>query len=544
MAVELSIRISFLDSLRELSTQDQRRVDSALDKILMDEARGGLRRHLVGPFLSLSVTMDLRVIAWLAGNKMVLAHVDHHDAAYAWAERHADVVGDDGQLIAIVADDVRRTGVTGALSETTLSAGAARFSNLPRAIAKMLGSIEDEGDLLEAIASLAPELQEAALNGAALALEPGQSPSDIVVITDDADLRAALAMPAAVWRLFLHPKQRHVVSLPNDRNVLVRGGPGTGKSVALVHRYARLYREAARTHALPPAFMTLTPASRMVVREMLMKLGITAPPESMLVATDFGRGESAMARSLRQYSAVIIDEGQDLPTAAIANLLALLEQGAELPPIMIGFDANQAIINPTGDALGRLAALMDTTTLTYSYRSTSQVVAEAQRLLASLHDRYEGKDFKSSHMLAASRDKVSAGYLSALSGPEIIRSTSRAADAPEAVDRILARLSRTYPADALAVIVATDHTPTAGRATKAYAAAFPGVRVLQPYDAKGREFLAGVVVDLVSYSADGAAVVTGAAYRSLSGLYVAVTRFRDEVEVVTTSPSSPLAEAR
>ena len=373
----------------------------------------------------------------------------------------------------------------------------------------------------------------------------GQLPDWLLVMTDDASLQAALAMPAASWRLFLHPKQRDLVALPTDRHVLVRGGPGTGKSVALVHRYARQYQEAVRTGSSKPAFVALTPASRMVVREMLQQVGVTPPPETMLVADDLGRGESAMARALTQRSAVIIDEGQDLPTAAIANLLALLERGVDLPPLMIGFDANQAIINPTGDALGRLAALADTTTLTNSYRTTRQVVEEAQLLLAALHGGYRGKDFKAGHMVAASRDSLSAAYVSALSGPEIAYVSATHSHAPAAADRILERLSRDYPPDALAVIVATDATPQAMGAVKEFAHGHPGVRVLTPYDAKGREFLAGIVVDLITHpDQEEGSSVTAAGYRALSGLYVALTRFRDQVEVVTTSPKSPLKDRR
>lgn len=543
MTADLSITRQFLDSLARLSGQDQGRVRDALSKAVEDHRRGGLRLHPVGPFLSLSPTMDLRVIAWRSDTGLVLVHVNHHDAAYAWAERHAPVIGDESQLIGVADVGLSAVAVERAGDQPTVASADVRFSSLPPAIARMLAAIDDEADLLETIQSLAPELQEAALTGATVALAPGQSPSDVLVMTDDDDLRTALTMPAAAWRLFLHPKQRHLVTLPTNRHVLVRGGPGTGKSVALVHRYARLYREALIAGSPKPAFVALTPASRMVVREMLEHIGVTPPPESMLVADDLGRGESAMARSFSQYSAVIIDEGQDLPTAAIANLLALLERGADVPPLMIGFDANQAILNPTGDALGRLAVLADTTTLTYSYRSTRQVVEGAQGLLAALHGDYQGKDFKAGHMVAASRDSLSAAYVSALSGPDIAYTSTTPSGAPEAVDRILERLSRTYQPDALAVVVATDATPQARSAVKEFAQGHPGVRVLTPYDAKGREFLAGVVVDLVTYPTEGeGSVVTAAGYRALSGLYVAVTRFRDQVEVVTTSPKSPLRD--
>jgi len=61
-----------------------------------------------------------------------------------------------------------------------------------------------------------------------------------------------------------------------------------------------------------------------------------------------------------------------------------------------------------------------------------------------------------------------------------------------------------------------------------------GIPLASPGSVKGLEFLRGLVIDNLSHGVDesGKVVVTAAGYRKLSGLYVAVTRFRDKVTVV------------
>lgn len=536
--MELRITRTFLDALARLAADDQKRVRETLSKVAQESGRSGLRLHPVGDFLSLSSGMDVRVLALPAGQGLTLVHVDHHNAAYSWGSRHAPVV-DHGQVFAIA--DIS-TLASPLPDETRPTTTIHRFAGLPPAVASWLSSIGDEDQLIEAIGALAPELSEIALGAATAQLNADDTPSNVVLVTDDEALRQALRLPAEAWRVFLHPRQRHIVEMPNDRHVLVRGGPGTGKTVALVHRYARLRREATRMKTPPPAFVALTPANRLVIQSMLKQLGIEIDNDRLLVAEDLGRGQGALERSLRGYGAVLIDEGQDLPTQAIADLLALLESGSQLPPVMIAFDANQAIVNPTGDALSRLVGLADTVTLTYCYRSTKQVVDEARALLTRLETSYTGKDFKANHALSASRDAVASNFVAALSGPDVTRMEAPEGDAAAGVARTIDRLRRRYRVDQLAVIVAAPEQSVGTSALDPFVAVADGVQVLRPIDAKGREFRAGIVVDLVELgsaaAADGPIHVTQARYRSFSGLYVGLTRFRDEVSILVVRPGS------
>lgn len=57
-----------------------------------------------------------------------------------------------------------------------------------------------------------------------------------VVTTDDTALQAVLEGDFARWQVFLHPLQRQVVERSYSGSARVSGGPGTGKTIAALHR--------------------------------------------------------------------------------------------------------------------------------------------------------------------------------------------------------------------------------------------------------------------------------------------------------------------
>ncbi|MEV5927716.1 UvrD-helicase domain-containing protein [Streptomyces cellulosae] len=74
-----------------------------------------------------------------------------------------------------------------------------------------------------------------------LATVIANTPARIRLVTGPQELEEALEKPFAAWRVFLHPSQRRVAYRTSYGGpVQVTGGPGTGKTVAALHRVKHL----------------------------------------------------------------------------------------------------------------------------------------------------------------------------------------------------------------------------------------------------------------------------------------------------------------
>jgi hypothetical protein len=68
-----------------------------------------------------------------------------------------------------------------------------------------------------------------------------RSPGQVTFVSGHEELRLILAHPFAAWRMFLHPSQRKIAYRASYAGpAQVTGGPGTGKTVTLLHRAAFL----------------------------------------------------------------------------------------------------------------------------------------------------------------------------------------------------------------------------------------------------------------------------------------------------------------
>ncbi|HEY1670228.1 MAG TPA: UvrD-helicase domain-containing protein [Trebonia sp.] len=77
-----------------------------------------------------------------------------------------------------------------------------------------------------------------------------RSPSQVTFVSGHEELRLILAHPFAAWRMFLHPSQRKIAYRTSYSGpAQVTGGPGTGKTVTLLHRAAFLAARAAKRPA-------------------------------------------------------------------------------------------------------------------------------------------------------------------------------------------------------------------------------------------------------------------------------------------------------
>jgi superfamily I DNA/RNA helicase len=73
-----------------------------------------------------------------------------------------------------------------------------------------------------------------------------RSPGQVTFVSGPEELQSILSYPFAQWRVFLHPNQRKIAYRPSYSGpAQVTGGPGTGKTVTILHRASFLAEQAA-----------------------------------------------------------------------------------------------------------------------------------------------------------------------------------------------------------------------------------------------------------------------------------------------------------
>ena len=85
-----------------------------------------------------------------------------------------------------------------------------------------------------------------------------RSPDQVAFVSGPQELPLILAHPFAAWRTFLHSSQREIAYKPSYAGpAQVTGGPGTGKTVTVLHRAAFLAARAATSpEAAQPVLVT------------------------------------------------------------------------------------------------------------------------------------------------------------------------------------------------------------------------------------------------------------------------------------------------
>ncbi|MEU0270862.1 UvrD-helicase domain-containing protein [Streptomyces sp. NPDC006307] len=95
-----------------------------------------------------------------------------------------------------------------------------------------------------------------------LAVVIANTASRITLVTGPEELADVLEKPFAAWRVFLHPSQRRLAyRISYGGPVQVTGGPGTGKTVAALHRVKHLLTRSPDTRVLLTTFTGALAAS-------------------------------------------------------------------------------------------------------------------------------------------------------------------------------------------------------------------------------------------------------------------------------------------
>jgi hypothetical protein len=91
--MRISIADSFLDAARSLAPSDARRASAFVEKLVVAPEASGFHPEIVREarnrtVRSFRVTQDMRAIAHVEGEQLILLFVARHDDAYAWARGH------------------------------------------------------------------------------------------------------------------------------------------------------------------------------------------------------------------------------------------------------------------------------------------------------------------------------------------------------------------------------------------------------------------------------------------------------------------------
>ena len=305
MAPSFLIADTFTDSLGRLTGDEQKAVKTTAFDLQMDPSAPGLSFHRLEKskdkrFWSVRVNADIRLIVHKTDASLLLCYVDHHDRAYAWAERRklethpatgaAQIIELRESVREIVVPSYVQASVVATVSPKPL-AGVADETLLSYGVpAEWLNDVRDadEDGLLalattlpaeaaEAVLELAtggtPRVAEAEVAAPGVLTDPFTHPDAqrrFRVVTSVEELERALDAPWEKWAVFLHPEQRDLVTRQYAGPARVAGSAGTGKTVVALHRAVHLARSMPEARVLLATFSDpLAHALRVNVKRLI-----------------------------------------------------------------------------------------------------------------------------------------------------------------------------------------------------------------------------------------------------------------------------------
>jgi mRNA-degrading endonuclease RelE of RelBE toxin-antitoxin system len=309
--MQFRIADSFQTALRRLAAQEQKAVKETVYDLQSDPTAPGLQFHRIDKskdpnFWSMRVNRDIRIIVHKTDDSFLLCYVDHHDDAYAWAERRKIETHPKtgaAQIVEVrerVQEIVVHRSVVVETPEAPKPAPHALFASVsddelldygvpPEWLADVRAATEDSiFDLAEhlpreageALLDLAvgekPTIQQP-LPATVSPFEHPDAQRRFRVLENIDELKQALEFPWDQWTVFLHPSQRQIVEQRFSGPARVSGSAGTGKTVVALHRAANILNRE------PHAKLLLTTFSLPLANALEKKLRILTGEASGVV---------------------------------------------------------------------------------------------------------------------------------------------------------------------------------------------------------------------------------------------------------------------
>ena len=300
--MDFRIADTFTDSLARLTGEEQKLAKTTAFDLQLNPASPGMQFHRLTKskdpnFWSVRVGGDLRLIVHKTASSLMLCYVDHHDAAYAWAERRK--IERHPQTGAAQLVEVRET-VREIVVPKYVEVAPEKprpkplFTDVPEWVFLSYGVPPEwmndvraatEDTLCDVAEHLPGEAAQARLNLATGAVPPTlkldlppqvdafehpDAQRRFRVIQNREELERALEEPWEKWTVFLHPAQRQLVERTFSGPVRVSGSAGTGKTIVALHRAVHLARADREARVLLTTFSdTLANALRPRLRLLI-----------------------------------------------------------------------------------------------------------------------------------------------------------------------------------------------------------------------------------------------------------------------------------
>jgi mRNA-degrading endonuclease RelE of RelBE toxin-antitoxin system len=284
--MDFRIADTFTDSLARLTGDEQKAVKTTAFDLQLNPANPGMGFHKLDKakdkdFWSVRVNSDIRLIVHKTGASLMLCYVDHHDKAYAWAERRRLETHPKTGAAQFV--EIREW-----VEEITIPKYVAIGKAAPPKPPLLANATDDEllgygvpvewlnevraaneETILDVASHLPGEAAEAVL-GLATGTKPPlplQKPHQGIdpfahpdalrrfrTMGDLEELERSLNYPWEKWINFLHPSQRQFVEADYNGPTRVSGSAGTGKTVIALHRAVFLAKKNPEARVLLATF--------------------------------------------------------------------------------------------------------------------------------------------------------------------------------------------------------------------------------------------------------------------------------------------------
>lgn len=324
------------------------------------------------------------------GDVYVLLYVDHHDAAYRWAENRKLAINPVTGAMQMVVFEQATESVPAATpgAVTAYPQGEPTDAQTSTDAAPLFGSLDNQDllslgvpeELIPDVRALRSETELDSLQGRlplegyeglflvaagdtvnqvlqsretrvdkqvntsdfAAALSTPESQSRFFVVDDDEAMVSILNAPLAQWRVFLHPTQHKLASGDRSGPVRVLGGAGTGKTVLAMHR-AKWLAENRTADGKKVLFTTFTKNLAADIEQNLKTLCTPATMDRIEVK-NLDAWVHGYMRSLKLEHRIVYDRKQDGAQQAWQAALAVRDTKLDLPDNFYVAELEQVVL--------------------------------------------------------------------------------------------------------------------------------------------------------------------------------------------------------